>query len=108
MPAYEYRCDTCGDFVALRSIADRNTPCACPGCGADATRMMSMPALATLSATTRSAHATNERARHEPKSSAGHVHGPGCGCGSGKKTATVKAPDGAKAFPTKRPWMISH
>ena len=57
----------------------------------------------------RNAHAVNERARHEPKSSSrlGHVHGAGCGCGKPGK-ATAVAPDGKKWFPTKRPWMISH
>jgi hypothetical protein len=71
--------------------------------------MRSTPMLATMSSTTRTALATNERASHEPKHSSSHVHGPSCGCGSGgKKTTTVKPPDGAKGFPSKRPWMISH
>jgi hypothetical protein len=37
-------------------------------------------------------------------------HPAGCGCGSssGKRGATYTAPNGAKAFPSKRPWMISH
>jgi hypothetical protein len=36
-------------------------------------------------------------------------HPAGCGCCStSKKATTVRAPDGAKSFPSKRPWMISH
>jgi hypothetical protein len=36
-------------------------------------------------------------------------HPAGCGCcSSSRKTTTVTAPNGAKAFPSKRPWMISH
>jgi hypothetical protein len=37
-------------------------------------------------------------------------HPSGCGCCSGtsKRGSTVTAPSGAKTFPTKRPWMISH
>ena len=55
---------------------------------------------------------TNERARHEPKISGSYQrmrHPAGCGCCStGKRGATVTAANGAKAFPSKRPWMISH
>ncbi|MEC5385812.1 zinc ribbon domain-containing protein [Uliginosibacterium sp. H3] len=109
MPTYEYTCNECGDFDVVRSIASRNDPCQCPYCDATAERVMrTMPTLSTMAATTRTAHATNERAAHEPKHSSTHVHSATCGCGSGKKTTTVKAPDGSKAFPTKRPWMISH
>ncbi|HVY08421.1 MAG TPA: hypothetical protein VHB46_20790 [Burkholderiales bacterium] len=58
----------------------------------------------------RKAYAINEKSAHAPKSSKEHVHGSGCGCGSKSIGAskTVKAPDGSKAFPSKRPWMISH
>ena len=54
----------------------------------------------------------NERAKHEPRSSRDYQrlkHPAGCGCCSGTRPkATVTAPNGAKAFPSKRPWMISH
>jgi len=111
MPVYEYLCDGCGtDFSALRPMAQSSLPHACPECGSEAQRaLLSAPAYAGMPAAQRAAHATNERARHEPKSSSklGHVHGPGCGCGKPGKS-TVVAPDGKKSFPTKRPWMISH
>jgi hypothetical protein len=38
----------------------------------------------------------------------GKRHGAGCSCCSTGKSNAVKAPDGSKMFPTKRPWMISH
>jgi putative FmdB family regulatory protein len=110
MPTYEYACADCGDFDVVRPISARNDACNCPYCDALATRVMrTMPMLATMASSTRTAHATNERASHEPKSSSTHVHSASCGCGSsGIKSATVKAADGAKTFPSKRPWMISH
>jgi hypothetical protein len=72
--------------------------------------------LALLSSSTRNAMDTNERARHEPRSSKDQgsysrlKHPAGCGCcsTSGKRSATVTAANGAKGFPSKRPWMISH
>lgn len=114
MPTYEYQCDTCGPFDAVRSIARRNEDCDCPGCGTASPRViLTAPSMWSMSATNRAAHATNERSAHAPKTSAEysatHKHGPGCGCcGGGKSKATVTAPNGAKTFPTKRPWMISH
>lgn len=112
MPVYEYLCDACGgDFTALRPMSHSSLPHACPDCGGEAQRvLLSAPAFAGMQAADRKAHAINERARHEPKSSSqlGHKHGPGCGCGSGVSKATAVSTDGKKSFPTKRPWMISH
>jgi hypothetical protein len=116
MPTYEYACDACGGFDAIRSISARNEPAACPVCAAVSPRVFATaPRLACMGAESRLAHDTNERARHEPKRSGeegsyGRMRHPaGCGCCStSKRTATVRAPDGAKAFPSKRPWMISH
>ena len=115
MPTYDYACPDCGGFDALRSLAQRNDPCVCPDCGVDAPRVfVSAPRLACVSSETRRAHETNERAAHEPRSSKGGSYGrlkhpAGCGCcSSGKRGATVTAPNGAKTFPSKRPWMISH
>jgi len=72
--------------------------------------LLSAPALATMPATSRIAHATNEKSAHAPRTSTdgGHRHGPGCGWSGIGKSSAVKAPDGSKAFATKRPWMISH
>jgi putative FmdB family regulatory protein len=117
MPTYDYACPDCGGFDAFRSLAMRNDPAQCPDCGTASPRVfVSAPRLACVSSYTRMAMDTNERARHEPRSSRdtdgsyGRMRHPaGCGCCStSKKATTVRAPDGAKSFPSKRPWMISH
>ena len=113
MPTYDYACPDCGGFDAFRSLSQRNEPAACPDCGAASPRVFaSAPRLALLEGGTRRAMDVNERARHEPKSSRDYQrlrHPAGCGCCSpGRSKATVTAPNGAKAFPSKRPWMISH
>jgi len=113
MPTYDYDCRDCGGFDAFRSLSDRNEPAACPACGAASPRVFAAaPRLALLDGGTRRAMDVNERARHEPKSSRDYQrlrHPAGCGCcAGGRSKATVTAPNGAKAFPSKRPWMISH
>jgi putative FmdB family regulatory protein len=114
MPTYGYDCPRCGGFEALRSLAQRNEPAACPQCGTVAPRVLAatMPRLALLEAATRRAYETNERAAHEPRASGSYArlrHPAGCGCClTAKRGATQRAPNGNKAFPSKRPWMISH
>lgn len=118
MPTYDYHCTACGAFEALRSIATRNDAAACPDCSAAAHRVMAAaPRLALMEDTTRRAMDINERARHEPKRSGdlARRHPSGCSCcssgssgKSGKRSSTVTSASGNKAFPTKRPWMISH
>lgn len=112
MPLYEYQCDDCGVFEELTPLSHYADPCDCPDCGTPALRAtLSMP---LVSAQTKHAHETNERAADRPKLSS--QHGPGCGCcgGSSKKMPnktmrkTLHRPDGSKSFPSKRPWMISH
>ena len=119
MPTYDYQCPQCGVFDAFRTMSQRNAPMACPACEAPAERVLvAAPRLSCVTAEVRNAHATNERARHAPKHSRdvgegsyGRMRHPsGCGCCSNtsKKGATVTAADGAKTFPSKRPWMIIH
>jgi putative FmdB family regulatory protein len=113
MPTYDYACAGCGGFEAIRPLSRRDEPAACPDCGASAARVfVAAPRLALMEGSTRTAMATNERARHEPKSSRDYArlkHPSGCGCCSTtKRGATVTGANGAKAFPSKRPWMISH
>ena len=114
MPTYDYACPACGGFDAFRTLGARNEPAACPDCGTASPRMFaSAPRLALLEGATRSAIELNERARHEPKSSRDYArlrHPAGCGCCSpgARRSTTVTAPNGPKAFPSKRPWMISH
>ena len=118
MPTYDYHCPACGDFDALRTMATRNDDVDCPDCGIAAPRVLaSAPRLALMADTTRIAMDTNERARHEPKRSAdlARRHPSNCSCCStgnsgkrGQRSTTVTSASGNKAFPTKRPWMISH
>jgi putative FmdB family regulatory protein len=113
MPTYDYACAGCGGFDAIRAVAQRDTPAACPECGGAAPRVfVTAPRLALMEAGARSALATNERARHEPKSARDYErlkHPAGCGCCStAKRGATLTGANGNKAFPGKRPWMISH
>lgn len=115
MPTYDYACRDCGEFEALRSLAQRNDLCACPECGVPGERVFVRgPRLACLDTELRAAHETNERAANAPRSSRDGSYGrlrhpAGCGCCStGRRGATVKNADGSKGFPSKRPWMISH
>ena len=113
MPTYDYACPQCGGFDAFRTLAARNEAAICPDCGVASPRVFATaPRLALMEGSTRRAVEVNERARHEPKSSSEYArlrHPSGCGCCStAKRGATVTAPNGSKAFPSKRPWMISH
>ncbi len=63
-------CAECGGFDAIRSLAERDRPADCPDCGAPAARVfVAAPRLALMETGSRTGMATNERARHEPKSS---------------------------------------
>lgn len=111
MAIYDYQCNSCGPFSTVRPMSRSAEPCDCPYCGEPAPRaFLSVPYIAGMDPTRRTAFATNEKARHEPKRG-GSAHGPGCSCcsSSGKKgRSTLVRPDGSKSFPSGRPWMISH
>ena len=108
MPAYEHDCMQCGSFTALCPMSARNEPKFCPACGEAAPRViLTAPAITGMPAASRTAHATNERAANEPKTSS--VHAQGCACCSGRReTDSTRAAGGLKTFPGRRPWMISH
>ena len=117
MPVYDYLCDRCGSFTEMRPMSDSALPHECPGCGKDAPRaFLTAPYFAAMSAERRLAHATNERSASSPKVLSGlnGSHGGGCGCCSGKSLRYKKGAQGgasrggAKSFPARRPWMISH
>jgi putative FmdB family regulatory protein len=68
MPLYEYVCDACGPFAAMRPLAAFAEPCACPDCGAAAPRdLLASPALG--------GGATTPGAASAPKTHVG-----GCAC----------------------------
>jgi putative FmdB family regulatory protein len=113
MPVYDYLCDDCGAFTALRPMAESGASLECPGCGCEAPRAyLTAPHLATMSSERRLAHAANERSAHAPQNLAAlkAKHGAGCGCCGGKSLMrrTQRGKKGAKSFPGGRPWMISH
>jgi len=117
MPVYDYLCDRCGPFTDMRPMADSGLPHECPECGKDSPRAyLTAPYFSALSADRRLAHATNERSASSPRtlSELKRTHGSGCSCCSGKSFRYEKGAQGgtgqsgAKGFPTRRPWMISH
>ncbi len=107
MPAYDYLCDECGPFTSVRPMLEYAMPQECPGCGRGAPRaLLQVPSIALMAASTRRAHATNERSASAPRLASGGAHRAGCQCCAPKpKQAT---PAAAKSFPSQRPWMISH
>lgn len=122
MPVYEYQCDSCGDFTAMRPMSEYQAPQPCPDCGAMAPRvMLTAPRFSSMARSDIAAHAANEKARSAPMTNgqfrekqAAARHGSGCSCCSGgmksrtKASKTATAKNGAKSFPSARPWMISH
>ena len=117
MPVYDYMCESCGAFTALRPMSKSAEPCGCPDCGAPASRTyLTFPNIGGMNPARRNAFETNERSAHAPKLSKkaereSGAHAPGCACCSGTsggKGGAVYTRDGAKTFPSRRPWMISH
>jgi hypothetical protein len=95
----------------MRPMADCDLPHECPHCARQAPRaFLTPPYCATLSAERRLAHATNERSASAPQLlSDMKAHGAGCSCCAGRSLRkTKRGKNGAKSFPTSRPWMISH
>lgn len=110
MPLYDYSCGQCGDFAAMRPLAQWRDPSPCPRCGAASGRIVAgAPAVGALSSAVNRAHAMNERNANEPRSTRGG-HGMNCGCCGGGRSAgkTRQTADGGKTFANTRPWMISH
>jgi len=112
MPTYEYECEDCGAFTQMRPMSQCDLPSECPQCGAMAPRaFLTAPYFAGMSAERRLAFATNERSAHAPRTlaSLGGKHGAGCACCSPTSSRKVKrGRNGAKSFPSTRPWMLSH
>jgi len=80
MPIYDYDCPACGPFTAMRPMAEFRDPCACPACGAGASRtFLRAPAIAGMDPTRRSALASNERNVSSQRAMKA-AHPAGCGC----------------------------
>ncbi|MDX1572980.1 MAG: zinc ribbon domain-containing protein [Methylophaga sp.] len=118
MPIYDYRCEQCGDFSALRKMSEAGESVACVECGNEAVRVISAPYLALMDRNTRVANERNEKSAHAPK----QVRRSSCGC-SGTHTCKTSSTDSTKSAAqtksnpnglkmqtkkTARPWMLGH
>ena len=107
MPIYDYACGGCGEFSALRPLAQWRDPADCPQCGASSERIGRRAGHlgAVVGGEPRAA---NERSANEPRSSrAGHGMNCGC-CSGGRKSGKTRGGGRRQIFRRPRPWMISH
>lgn len=112
MPLYEYECDSCGVFTALRKMSESSLPATCEECGCESPRILSVPKLAIMDKMQRSAHERNEKSANEPRT----AKRSSCGCTGThtcKTTTKVDADTGKPALQmqtkkTARPWMVGH
>lgn len=80
MPIYDYECKGCGPFTAMRPMAQFRDPCACPACGADASRkLLGAPAIASINPASHIAHAATPPGATDVRHSSA-AHPAGCGC----------------------------
>ena len=64
MPIYDYACGGCGEFSALRPLAQWRDPADCPQCGASSERIVGgAPAISALSSAVN--RARGERAQRQ-------------------------------------------
>lgn len=118
MPIYDYDCNICGVFTALRKMSESDANQACPNCGEMSARVIMAPTLAILGATQRNAYERNEKSAHEPKM----VKRSSCGCtgahtcsnstskSSSKSDKATSSNNGLQmqTKKTARPWMLGH
>jgi len=110
MPVYDYLCDECGPFSAVRPMAEYQAPAPCVACGAPAARaLLSVPNVSAMAAGQRRAAAVNERSANAPRRSSRHPAS--CGCCAPRKGLAAEAtaaPAAARMVTSGRPWMIGH
>lgn len=112
MPLYEYECESCGVFTALRKMSESSLPACCDECGCESPRILSVPKLAIMDKMQRSAHERNEKSANEPRT----AKRSSCGCTGThtcKTTTKVDADTGKPGLQmqtkkTARPWMVGH
>ena len=76
MPLYEYHCEECGSFSALRKMSESSLAAICESCGNVSERIISAPNFALLGKAQRIAYERNEKSAHEPVTS----YRSSCGC----------------------------
>lgn len=91
MPLYEYRCNPCGEFEALRTMADYNAPISCPECNQVATKIFSAP---NINLNSGSFKAISRSQSAEPRLV--------------KQELTEPTKPRYQSSTTNRPWMVSH
>jgi putative FmdB family regulatory protein len=94
VPFYEFLCEQCGPFEERRSLDEPREAAVCPGCGAEASRVYSMPGVKRMDAGLSRAMDRAEKSAHEPEV----VHRPKGGAESGKKHHHSHG----------RPWALGH
>lgn len=116
MPIYDYRCEHCGEFSALRKMSESSLPAICSDCGSEAARIISAPNLALMDGSRRSAFERNEKSAHAPR----QARRSSCGCSgthtcssTDKSASSTNASKQANGFrmqtkKTARPWMLGH
>jgi putative FmdB family regulatory protein len=67
MPVYAYRCDGCGPFEVVHSMAEAGAGTRCPECGGEARRVFTPPGLALLAQPVRRTLDIEEKSGHEPE-----------------------------------------
>lgn len=116
MPLYDYRCEECGTFSAIRKMSESIAPASCESCGELSPRIITAPNLALVDKATRVAHERNEKSAHEPK----QTRRSSCGCSgshtckpsnSNEEKTNSKSKGAGLSMQTKktaRPWMLGH
>ena len=89
MPLYEYRCQSCGEFEAWRSMSEYNAPINCPDCNKVAIKIFSAPNI-NLNSGSLSAIAKSSEPRLV------------------KQEQREPAKPRYKSSTGDRPWMVSH
>ena len=79
---YDYECQECGTFTAMRPMAQFRDPCACPDCGNQASQLfLHAPAVASINPAGGATDARTKRsATHADIGHASVAHAAGCGC----------------------------
>jgi putative FmdB family regulatory protein len=115
MPLYDYQCESCGTFSAIRKMSESSEPNMCETCGEMAPRIISAPNLALVSSATRNAHERNEKSAHEPV----YARRSSCGCSGSHSCKPSTKKEGQQSEnkgtglsmqtkKTARPWMLGH
>jgi len=67
VPIYEFFCGDCGSFEERRSFKEAGEAAACPGCGAEARRLYTMPNTKRVPTGLSKAMDRAEKSAHEPE-----------------------------------------